>query len=374
MEFARLAGFRGPGLPRFGRSCMLQRVTDSALPSIEVRERRRALARALFLSLLVHLAAGTGWELAARLGLVAKPPSALLAEQLLRLPPVLRVQESRSVPTSPQSEVPMMFIEVDPSQAAAQAPKDARYYSSQSTLAANPNPDPARLLKDPRIDGAQKNVPRTFDVLKPSPPPPPEPATVATAPERVPPAPAEPAPPKELPVPGDLAFNKPASRSPTVKPTPEVQPEQEQPLVQARARPRTLAEARQMRGMIEGQRMKQEGGVPRAGDVALMDVRGTTFGSYDAAVVAAVQSRWYNLLEDRKYALEKTGRVVLEFRLHYDGRITDVKPVETDVGDFWSLICQKAVEDPAPYARWSPEMRREIGRDFRDVRFTFYYN
>jgi hypothetical protein len=65
--------------------------------------------------------------------------------------------------------------------------------------------------------------------------------------------------------------------------------------------------------------------------------------------------------------------VGIEFRLHYDGRITDVRVVEQDVGELLSLYCRRAVSDPAPFAPWPTEMRQMVGRDYRDVRFTFYY-
>jgi hypothetical protein len=118
--------------------------------------------------------------------------------------------------------------------------------------------------------------------------------------------------------------------------------------------------------------MKQEGGVKRSGSVSL-DVKGTPFGAYDAAIVAAVQQRWYDLLDERKYASDGTGKVVLEFRLNHDGKISNMKTTESDVNDLLNLLCQRAVLDPSPYARWPDDMRRLVGGNFREVRFTFYY-
>ena len=51
-------------------------------------------------------------------------------------------------------------------------------------------------------------------------------------------------------------------------------------------RPRTLAAARQQKGMLAGEKMKQDGGTNKRGRLAV-DVTGTSFGSYDAALVAA---------------------------------------------------------------------------------------
>jgi hypothetical protein len=80
------------------------------------------------------------------------------------------------------------------------------------------------------------------------------------------------------------------------------------------------------------------------------------------------------LLDSRDYARDRTGKVVLEFRLNYVGRITDMKVVENTVDELLCLLCQKAVMDPAPFAPWPSDLRRLVGADYREVRFTFYYN
>ena len=58
--------------------------------------------------------------------------------------------------------------------------------------------------------------------------------------------------------------------------------------------------------------------------------------------------------------------------------VFSLDPVENSVGDMLSLLCQKAILDPAPFPKWSAEMRRQIqtqgGTDYRDVKFTFYYD
>ena len=67
------------------------------------------------------------------------------------------------------------------------------------------------------------------------------------------------------------------------------------------------------------------------------------------------------------------GKVVLEFHLNSNGKITEMKTTETEVGAVLAVICQRAVLDPSPYAEWPSDMMREIGRNYREVRFTFYY-
>ena len=68
-----------------------------------------------------------------------------------------------------------------------------------------------------------------------------------------------------------------------------------------------------------------------------------------------------------------TGKVALEFHLHPDGRITDMKVLENTVDELLCLLCQRAILEPAPFAKWPMEMRRLIGED-REIKFTFFYN
>jgi len=143
------------------------------------------------------------------------------------------------------------------------------------------------------------------------------------------------------------------------------------------SRPRTLAEARaraQARSGLPGEKMKQDGGVKRRLEFAALDAKATPFGSYDAAFIEAVSQRWYDLLDQMSFDGYQRGKVVLQFALNYDGRITDMKVVEKTVGEALSLLCEMAVLDPAPYAPWPIELRRLVGSDQRRVQFTFYYN
>jgi len=103
-------------------------------------------------------------------------------------------------------------------------------------------------------------------------------------------------------------------------------------------------------------------------------VKATGFGAYDYAFIAAVTQRWDDLLDSVSYDGYRQGKVILEFRLNYDGRITEMKVQDSTVPEMLSLLCQKAVLDPAPFDKWSAEMRQAIGEDFRKITFTFYYN
>jgi outer membrane biosynthesis protein TonB len=305
-------------------------------------------------------------------------------------------------PPPPKPDLPLMFVNVSPAQATTEAPKDAKFYSDKNSRAANPDAD--KITDIPKIDGKHPEFLKTEDVehpkftpLQPSPPPqqpketkppPPEPPKDKQPPPPQPPKdkqppppeppkekqPPPPEPPKEAQVaakpkpaytPGDLTLAKP---SPTPRTTEgdasEPKPE----------RPRTIRQAlAQMQpNQLAGEKMLQDGGVRRHAEIASLDTKATPFGAYDAALVEAISQRWFTLLDQRDYASDSRGKVVLQFVLHYDGRVTGMDMAENSVGDVLGLICQKAVLDPAPFAVWPSDMRRTLG-DVRHIRFTFYY-
>ena len=58
-------------------------------------------------------------------------------------------------------------------------------------------------------------------------------------------------------------------------------------------------------------------------------MRQSPFGRYDEAFIKAVQNRWYDLIDERRFAASVTGKVQVTFRLNYDGRITAARVADT---------------------------------------------
>jgi hypothetical protein len=114
--------------------------------------------------------------------------------------------------------------------------------------------------------------------------------------------------------------------------------------------------------------------VMRRLEISSLDTKATPFGAYDAALVEAISKRWFTLLDQRDYASDSRGKVVLHFRLYYDGSVKHMEVPENSTGsEVLGLLCRKAVEDPAPFPSWPSDMRRMLG-DTRSIQFTFYYN
>jgi hypothetical protein len=406
------------------------------------------LALALLISLLLHGLIYTGYRLNRHyrwLDHVSLPAWLKPAQHFLSKP----APRLEANPTPELTLVPMEFVEVNPATAAAEAPKEAKYYSTANSHAANPKAE--RESNVPKITGSETRIVRTETVTKPAAQPlrpivapakptplapataapkppaaavkppeaapkppeavtkPPEavtkpPEAVTKPPEAVPkppeaaPKPPEAVPkppkavpkppaatpprtqealeelkPKAAPAPGDLTLARPAD---VVRPG-EGQANQPRPrtLKEAYARlaARDPAAAAAATAGLVGQQMKQDGGVKRRSLISSLDVKASPFGAYDAAIIYAVQNRWYSLLDAKGYAGESTGKVTLKFRLHADGRVDQMEEREQTVDDLLSIICQRAILDNAPFDRWPSDMRRLNGSDYRDVTFTFYY-
>lgn len=292
----------------------------------------RRLALALAISFMVHLLGWGGYEFGKTFNMW----------NYLHLPPLALFTKIKTAQPPAQPSDPVIFVDVSPTQATTDAPKNAKYYSNQNSRAANR--DAKRDTGVPELKGTQTEMARTENAPRPEF-------------NKLQPA----APPQKEEQPqlamnnGDLTLANPS----------QVEP-QEQP------RPRTLKQALAQQH-LPGVMMKQEGGVRHESLVPALDVKATPFGAYDAAFIQAVTQRWYDLLDSRQFSRDRTGKVAIEFHLNYDGSITDMKVVQNTVGDLLCYVCQKAVMDPAPYAKWPSDMRLLVGAEYREITFTFYY-
>lgn len=327
-----------------------------ALSSLRLeRAEASRLAWAFGLSLAVHLLVFGTYQTGKKLSWWQNWHWPAWLQSPRMLTEIVKKKESPRSPS--RQEPPLMFVDVSPAQASTEPPPDAKFYSDKNSLAANPNAKKETGV--PEINGAQTQVVKTEDVPRDkfTPLQPVRPVT--------PPQPAqEEMKAKPAQAPGDLTMAKP-----DLTPRPdEGQDPQSRPRLTVRE-----AKARLQNSRLPGEKMKQEGGVKRYAELTSLDVKSTLFGAYDAALVEAISHHWFNLLDQRDYASDRRGKVVLQFSLHPDGTVTGMNVAENTAGEVLALICEKAVREPAPFAPWPGDMRRMLG-DIRHIQFTFYYN
>ncbi|HEX3889333.1 MAG TPA: hypothetical protein VHX90_00660 [Verrucomicrobiae bacterium] len=296
------------------------------------------LILALTISLAAHLLAWGGYEIGREFNFWQRLNYFHHAAKLI--PPPAQIAEE-----------PVEFVTVD--QPSTEAPQHAKYYSDKNSRAANP--DASRDSDIPQINGRQTDVPKTEDAPRP------QFAKAQPSPPQTQPSENSQQQPSQAIQPGDLTLAKLENLLPQQRQN-NSQPE----------RPRTIKEALAQQNHSPGVAMKQDGGVRQHATVPRQNVKLTGFGAYDDALVEAITQRWYDLLDSQQFALDRTGKVVLQFRLNYDGTVTDMKVAQNDVGELLGYVCQKAINDPAPFAKWPSDMRFKLG-DSRDIQFTFYY-
>jgi hypothetical protein len=315
--------------------------TANRLESLQFNRRETGrLALALALSLAAHLFAWGCYQAGKEFGVWQRMP------QLAWLQPAPKM-----IPPAQKPEPPLEFVMVE--QPSTETPENTRYYSSQNSRAANP--DANRNANVPKLNGTQTDVPKIETVPKP------DPNKLQPAPKPMNPEPAQSAQPTPAIEPGDLSLGKPQDSQTLQEQTPP--------------RPRTIQQAlaQSQPHRLPGVEMKQDGGVHQVALSASFDVKASPFGQYDSEFVDAVTYRWYALLDSQQFALDRTGKVMLRFHLNYDGTITDMAVLQNTVGDLLGYVCQKAINDPAPFKPWPEEMRRLVGANYREITFTFYY-
>lgn len=324
---------------------------DSNSLRIGRRESARVIT-ALVLSLLAHLAIWGGYHVGHKLGWWEKiHPPAWLQPQAKKHP----------LPPPPQNtEEPTTFVDV--SHADTDAPEKPKYYSYRNSHAANPVEANQNV---PQINGKQTVVVKTEDVTravkKDTDTKKTDTSSQSSKAHPLMPSP-NPAVAEARQTRGETELLKTNTAINDTKPQP--------PQVE---RFRTLNEALAQRKQLPGERMQQTGGVSRHAQFTALDVKATPFGEYDRALIEAVQQRWYDLLDKSRYADDRNGQVTVEFKLTSDGEAIEVRSINDTVGLNLSLLCVDAIEEASPFGKWPSDMAREIGKNYREVTFTFYY-
>ena len=113
-------------------------------------------------------------------------------------------------------------------------------------------------------------------------------------------------------------------------------------------------------------------GVSRAGSIAI-DARFSNYGDYTQRMLEAIQSTWWSIIERSRFEGVTRGSVIVRFRLHRDGTVTDAQILGSEVTRVMSLACKDAVMAPAPYDIWRADMVAMYGES-DTVTINFIYH
>lgn len=287
------------------------------------------------------------------------------------------------------TEAARRFMETDETQVTGAKPKDAKYYSDKSTVAANPNNPTGKEGDTPYLAGTETRVPNSVDVPTPSGVPQPlniqpgAPGAAGNAGNPAPPTPKvaqatpqpkAPEPMKEIAPSGlKIVEEQPLAMAPK----PAVQPEAMTPgRTEATAGPAGAPAIVTEPGTPGRELVARRGkltatGISRSG-IATFNVAESPFGAYDKKLIKAVQSRWYALI-DRYGMYERAGLVTVHFEMLDDGQVQNLKITENTAGQILALFCEKAIIESGPFDSLPDNLRALVGKEPREASFTFYY-
>ena len=242
----------------------------------------------------------------------------------------------------------LRFIETNP--LANQAvPKTTPFTSSRNQTAAQPVPEKMPTNSPlPKSEGTSeqlriaKGKPRSIDQSEAQPIS--QPSISMAAPVKAPPPPG----------PGKSA----AQPSPTPAPV---------PVAANPDRPRATVPSG-----TYGLLLRRPVGVSRAGSIAI-DARFSNYGDYTQRMLEAIQSTWWSIIERSRFEGVARGSVIVRFRLHRDGTVTDAQILGSEVTRVMSLACKDAVMAPAPYDIWRADMVAMYGES-DTVTINFIYH
>jgi TonB family protein len=90
-------------------------------------------------------------------------------------------------------------------------------------------------------------------------------------------------------------------------------------------------------------------------------------------LVEAVTKKWFTILDTKNFKPNKTGKVAVRFRLHSDGTVSDIQILENETTASLGQAGELAVKDCSPFDPWPPDMTKLVGKDYREITFTFNY-
>jgi hypothetical protein len=263
-------------------------------------------------------------------------------------------QRPQPLTAHPDQQDPIEYVDV--SHADADAPELAKYYSRKNSHAGNPetghsNVPKMRLAPEPPANDSEKEEANKDELtrLKPFVPP-------------------------QMPAPAEIPVTtETPGQTHARQPTNDLAEPLQQPVPMPSPRPRTLRQALAQLDPLAGPLQQPDSGVQKHALTSSLDTKVTSFSEYDGAAFGAISQRWTDLLDSHRFSEERTGRVVLRYKLMSDGSVIEMQMLENTVGDLLGYLCQEAIEEAAPFGKWPSDMTRLTGTNYRVITIDFVY-
>lgn len=313
------------------------------------------------LSLLLHAIIFTAILLASR---IVPPPKFVIPEPpkenkiALSLLPPPPAPKPIFIPTQAQPNAPHVKQQVESA------------HDTQLQSQAKVAHEPTSIM--PEIDG-KKHSPDMHNSPQVKAPPTPKPSTTPPTPrqDQQPQKPAPPQPQMAQPQPRPLPPPpKPVPPKPKPPQQPSVDPLTGLPVLAPISAP-TLAPPNQTQSLAPAPSQQAvagsaHGSLGRAGDTSPAAMA-SDLGKYKQYIYEVVGSYWYPPI-NQSFGTIGVGSVHIQFTIHKDGTLTDVRVLDGDNSSLAILrnISLNALRSPAPFKPFSPGMIKEVGDSYTD--------
>lgn len=149
---------------------------------------------------------------------------------------------------------------------------------------------------------------------------------------------------------------------------PPAPPAEQPPSPKPRPRPRLGAD------LVRGPLLTSEALAPRVGKVAI-ECRLHPYGAYVQEMLRAIEDQWSQLAQGSRSYLRRDRlppKITLRFTLGADGRIRNLRRLDTHGESVPADLCRQAIVSRAPFGEWSAEMINDFGST-DEVTINFLY-
>jgi hypothetical protein len=103
-----------------------------------------------------------------------------------------------------------------------------------------------------------------------------------------------------------------------------------------------------------------------------VDARWSNYGQYLQRMINAVQIQWERTVIEQKANPASGSSVTVKLVINDEGRVVDVRVMETTANEAATRACSSAITERMPYGPWSDEMKSQLGAK-QEMTFTFNY-
>lgn len=103
------------------------------------------------------------------------------------------------------------------------------------------------------------------------------------------------------------------------------------------------------------------------------DKNRSPIAQYNAEMRESIHDSWHVLAKTVDRNALKQGKIVVQMRQRYDGKVVSMKILESSMGAAEALLLERAILSETKYKPWPEDMFRLVGANYRMITATYYF-